>query len=261
MLGKFIFRGANIAYSTKGKGRAIVLIHGFLGAKEIWNEYQSRLAKNFQVICIDLPGHGKSACIGYVHNMELLAACVKQLLKQLNKRKAIIIGHSLGGYVGLAFAEMHPEAVLGLILINSTANGDSKAKVSSRNQLIELVKKDKSRAIDLLVPTFFSHKTRKTGWQIKSYLKMAQHCSEQAIIATIEGMKIRKEREILLKFAPFRFHYIISENDSILPSNQLIAETEIGENGSYTIIEDSSHMSIMDKKEQVFRVIKTFSKQ
>jgi pimeloyl-ACP methyl ester carboxylesterase len=261
MLGTFLFRGATIAYSVKGKGRAILLIHGFLGAKEVWKDYESRLAKNFKVISIDLPGHGNSDCIGYVHNMELMAECCKNALHHLSIRKAIIVGHSLGGYVSLAFGEKFPDAVLGLILVNSTAKGDSADRKKSRNQLIKMVKKDRLKIVGLLVPSFFSIKNRKTTWQVKRYLKLAKNCSEQAIIATAEGMKIRKEREIVLKFAPYPYHYIIGKQDSILPWKQLVKETEIGMNGSYSLLEDASHMSLMESKEQVFRIIKSFSKR
>ena len=112
MFGNFVFRGANISYSVKGKGRSILLIHGFLACKEIWKDYDSRLAKHFRVVTLDLPGHGESGCIGYVHNMELLAECIKKLLQLLVIRKTIVVGHSLGGYVGLAFAENYPDSVL-----------------------------------------------------------------------------------------------------------------------------------------------------
>lgn len=261
MLGSFEFRGAKIAYSTKGKGRTILLIHGFLGAKEIWNDFESRLARNFKVISIDLPGHGKSHCIGYVHNMELLADCCKHLLTHLSVRKAIVVGHSLGGYVGLAFGEKFPDSVLGLMLVNSTAKGDSEERKKSRNQLIKLVKKDRQKLLDVLVPSFFSLQTRKTKWQINSYLKMANNCTEQGIIATAEGMKIRKEREIVLKFAPYPYRYIIGAQDSILNPNQLIKETEIGQFGTYTLLDDASHMSLLENKEQVFKEIKLFSKR
>lgn len=261
MLGTFLFRGAKISYSTKGKGRTILLIHGFLGAKEIWKEYETRLAKNFKVISIDLPGHGESDCIGYVHNMELLAECCKTLLQNLSVRKAIVAGHSLGGYVSLAFGEKFPDSVLGLILINSTAKGDSIDRKKSRNQLMKMVKKDRLKILSVLVPSFFSIRTRKTTWQIKRYLNFAKNCSEQAIIATAEGMKIRKEREIVLKFAPYPYHYIIGKKDSILSYKQLMKETKIGEQGSYSLLEDASHMSLIETKEQVFKAIKDFSKR
>ena len=261
MLGTFVFRGASIAYSAKGKGRAILLVHGFLGAKEIWREFETRLAKHYKVICLDLPGHGNSECVGYVHNMELLADCCKGLLTHLSVRKAILVGHSLGGYVGLAFGEKYPDSVLGLMLVNSTAKGDSTDRKKSRNQLTNLVKKDRTKVLQALVPGFFSLKNRKTKRQIKSYLKMAEKCTEQGIIAAAEGMKIRKEREIVLKFTPYKYHYIIGAQDSILNADQLISETLIGAKGSYELLEDASHMSLVESPEQVFKEIKKFAKR
>ena len=261
MVGTSVFRSATIAYSVKGKGRSILLIHGFLGAKEIWKELESRLAKSFKVVSIDLPGHGQSACIGYVHDMELLAECCKSLLTHLSIRKSIVVGHSLGGYVSLAFGEKFPDSVLGLMLVNSSAKGDSEDREKSRNQLIRMVKKDRLKLLTSLVPSFFNIKNRKSTWQIMGYLKMAKNCSEQAIIATVEGMKTRKEREIVLKFAPYPYHYIIGVHDSILNCDQLIKETKIGANGSYSLLEGASHMSLVERKEDVFRAIKSFSKR
>jgi len=261
MLGSFVFRGATIAYSTSGKGRAILLIHGFLGAKEIWKELEGQLAKQFKVVSIDLPGHGQSECIGYVHNMELLATCCRGLLTHLSIRKAVVVGHSLGGYVSLAFGEQFPDSVIGLMLVNSTAKGDSAKRKKSRDQLIKLVKKDRSKILTSLVPGFFNLKNPATAAHIKSYLHMANECSEQSIIATAEGMKIRKEREIVLKFAPYHYHYIIGAQDSILNSEQLKNETQIGVNGSYSLLEDASHMSLVESKDEVFKAIKSFSKR
>ena len=90
---------------------------------------------------------------------------------------------------------------------------------------------------------------------------MANNCTEQGIIATAEGMKIRKEREIVLKFAPYPYRYIIGAQDSILNPNQLIKETEIGQFGTYTLLDDASHMSLLESKEQVLKEIKLFSKR
>ena len=67
------YRGVDVAFSDKGKGRAVVLLHGFLGAKEIWESTLSNLSKSYRVIAIDLPGHGATPCIGYAHSMELMS--------------------------------------------------------------------------------------------------------------------------------------------------------------------------------------------
>lgn len=258
---KFSFRGSEFAYKVKGKGRAIVFLHGFLGSKEIWDDYLTRLAKNFKVISLDLPGHGESQNLGYIHEMELIAKLIHSLLQQLKIRKVILVGHSLGGYVALAFAEQFPDSLLGLILVNSTAKGDTKSKVASRNRLIKLLKKDSIKPIALLVPSFFNFKTRNTAYQKRRYLHMAMKANNSGVIATIEGMKIRKEREIVLKFAPFPFLYLIGVHDQLLPSNGLIEEANLNKNGIFDLFENSSHMIFWEEKEKCFKQIKNFSKK
>lgn len=260
MKSAFLFRGANVAYSIKGKGQNVLFIHGFLGSKEVWNSYQKRFSKNYRVIAVDLAGHGNSDCIGYVHTMELFADSIHALLKHLNIKKSFIIGHSLGGYVALAFAEKFPDSVSGLCMMNSSAKGDDQYRLKSRDQLIELVKSDKERALELLIPGFFNLKKRNTHWHIKKYLKLAGNCTERGIIATIEGMKIRKEREIVLKFAPFPYSFIIGEKDSILKSEVLIEESKLNENGIYYLVENTSHMGYMEAEEKVFGLLKRFLK-
>lgn len=260
MKASVVYRGAKLSYEINGKGRALLLIHGFLGSKEIWKNYVPRLKHHYKVITIDLPGHGESECIGYLHNMELLAGALKYLLQQLKIRKVLLLGHSLGGYVSLAFAEKYPDDVLGLILMNSSAKGDSPKRKKSRDQLIQLIKKNKTKALNLLIPSFFATKNRRTHWQIKRYLKMANNCTEQSIIATIEGMKIRKEREIILKFSPFPFLFFVGKNDPILGVEDLITQSQLSELGNYHLFENSSHMCFYEEEEKVFKLIKRFGK-
>ena len=257
----FEFRKAQISYQIVGKGRTIVLLHGFLGAKEIWGDYVSRLSKKYRLIVLDIPGHGQSESLGYLHHMELLADLVREILHSLKIRKALLIGHSLGGYISLAFAEKYPDSLQGLILLNSTAKGDDSKRKSSRDQLIKLVKQDKTRAIELLVPTFFGLKSRNTHHHIRSYLRKAKNCSAQAIVATVEGMKIRKEREIVLKFAPFQYLFIIGEHDKILDSKDLIEQAMLSPKGSHLLLENSSHMSMMEEREAVYKAISSFAKR
>ena len=122
------FKGAKIHFTDTRKGRCIVLLHGFLESMEIWNEYVKLLSKRYRVICIDLPGHGKSENIGYVHTMELMADCVKEVLYSLQITKCVMIGHSMGGYVTLAFAEKHERNLRGFALFHSHAAPDSEEK-------------------------------------------------------------------------------------------------------------------------------------
>jgi pimeloyl-ACP methyl ester carboxylesterase len=256
----FHYKGAKLAYQKKGKGRTIVLIHGFLGSSQIWKEFVPRLSKRFQLITVDLFGHGESDCLGYVHNMELQAEGINSLLKHLSIRKAVFVGHSLGGYVSLALAEKYPDKVLGLVMLNSTAKGDSQQKKKSRNQLIQLVKENKERAIELLIPTFFQTNGNNARQGVRKYKTLAKRCNEQGIVANLEGMKIRKEREIVLKFAPFPYLYLIGKYDTILAVNELVEESNLNEKGEYLLLEETSHMGFYEEQEKVFKAISNFSK-
>lgn len=255
------FLGEKVSYSIQGKGRTLFLIHGFLGSKKLWDPLVKRLKKHFQVITVDLPGHGDSNSIGYVHSMEMMADMVSSILGANKIRKAILVGHSLGGYVSLAFAEKFPDKLYGLVLINSTANSDSEQRIASRNQLIELVKHNRNRAVEALIPSFFVGDTRKIKQLQKKYLKEAQRCSKRGIIASVEGMKIRKEREIVLKFAPYPYLYIIGEKDPILDPKILSEQLKLGETSYELRLSESAHMSFLEEEGKVYAALKKFGQK
>src|ERR1035437_7644456 len=135
------FRKIKVRYTDNGEGRVIVLLHGFLGSHEIWSECVKKLSKKFRIIAIDLPGHGETPAIGYYHSMELLAQSVKAVLDKIGVRRYLIVGHSMGGYAALAFAELYPENVSGLCMFHSTSYADSEGKKKDRDRIIGLVKK------------------------------------------------------------------------------------------------------------------------
>ena len=106
-----LFKNTKISYSDQGKGTAVVLLHGFLENKSMWNAFIPELSIRNRVIAIDLLGHGETECLGYVHTMEDQADMVHSVLQELKIRKVVLIGHSMGGYIALAFAELYPENV------------------------------------------------------------------------------------------------------------------------------------------------------
>ena len=124
----FLYKNTSVHFTISGKGSAIVLLHGFLENNTMWNEITKVLSKRNKVICIDLLGHGKTENHGYIHTMEDQAEMVKAVLNHLHLRKYIIIGHSMGGYIALAYSKLFPQNIKGLCLMNSTALPDSEEK-------------------------------------------------------------------------------------------------------------------------------------
>ena len=124
MQGFVNYKNIRIHFSSEGKGNVVVLIHGFLENRTMWKDIVPILAKKNRVITIDLLGHGETDCLGYVHTMEEQAKVTKTVLNHLKLRKYTLIGHSMGGYIALAFADLFPKTIKGLCLMNSTYKND-----------------------------------------------------------------------------------------------------------------------------------------
>ncbi|MDZ7845315.1 MAG: alpha/beta hydrolase [Owenweeksia sp.] len=127
-MSSFDFKGISFSYSDFDKGPAVIFLHGHLENRSMWRDIVKEIPKSYRKITLDLPGHGESGNLGYVHTMEDMAEAVKALVNHLKLKRFILAGHSMGGYVALAFAEMFPEQVKGLILMNSNTKADTPEK-------------------------------------------------------------------------------------------------------------------------------------
>ncbi|MEH6703186.1 alpha/beta hydrolase [Galbibacter orientalis] len=254
------FKGTDIFYEDAGKGSAVVLLHGFLENATIWNSLKEELLSRYRVITIDLLGHGKTGCLGYVHTMEMMAETVKAVLDELMVRRVSLIGHSMGGYVALAFAEAHPDDVKALVLVNSTTSADSEVKKKNRDRAIEMVKHNHKSFVRMGIANLFRPKNRKIfAEEIKALKKEALKTPVQGIVAALEGMKIRNDREILLHFTPFQKMMIIGRKDPVLNYEALIEQVEEAE---VKVVEfPDGHMSFIENKSQFIDNIKKFLKK
>ena len=170
----------------------------------MWDNYIATFSKKNRIITIDLLGHGETECLGYVHTMEDNADAVHAVLAELRIRKVILLGHSMGGYVALAFAELYPEYVTGLVLLNSTATADSEERKVNRDRAIRAVKQSFVNFISLSIANLFSEENReRLVSEIESVKNKALKTPLQGIVASLEGMKIRTDREVLLHLTSF----------------------------------------------------------
>ncbi len=222
-----LFKNTKIHFNDYGKGKAIVLLHGFLENSTMWKDLTPRLLKQNRVITIDLLGHGQTECLVYVHTMELMAEAVNTVLRHLKIKQAMFIGHSMGGYVALAFAELYPKIVQGLCLANSTSQEDSDERVLLRSRAIEAVKSNYDSIVRHSISNLFRPKNRIIfSEELKAVKKEALKTPVQGYIAAQEGMKIRKNRETILRFGKFKKMMIISKKDPVLNYDSLINETK-----------------------------------
>ncbi len=257
---QYNYKGTSVHYTDEGKGTTIVLLHGFLENLTMWQAIKPSLLQRNRVVCIDLLGHGKTECFGYVHSMELMADVVTEVLKHLKVRRSILVGHSMGGYVALAFAEMYPDNVKGLCLLNSTTRADSAERVSLRNRAIEAVKSNYDSLVRMSISNLFRPKNRTLfKEEIKHVKKEALKTPLQGYIAAQEGMKIRMDREALLHFSPYPKMMIIGKKDPILNYHDLTDQV----NGSSVekIELPDGHMSHIENQQEVISALQKFVKR
>jgi pimeloyl-ACP methyl ester carboxylesterase len=254
-----IYKNTQIAYTDQGKGTAIILLHGFLENQTMWSAFVPEFSKKNRVITIDLLGHGHTECLGYVHSMEDQADMVHGILHELKIRKAILVGHSMGGYVALAFAEMYADNVKGLVLLNSTSLADSEERKTNRDRAIKAVKKDYSTFVRLSIANLFSEENRAILLdEIEAVKLEALKTPLQGIVAALEGMKIRKDREVILHFAPYPILLILGKKDGVLIYNDNIGQIE-GTKVQLTTFEDG-HMSHIENEKELKNVLLEFFK-
>ena len=253
------YKNAAIFYTDSGKGPAVVLIHGFLENTTMWNVIIPELSKRNRVIAIDLLGHGKSDCIGYTHSMELFAETLEAVLKKVRIRKCVLVGHSLGGYVALAFAEKHPKRVKGLCLMNSTSNEDTADRKLLRTRANKMVHKNFSNLVRMSFTNLFSEESRIVFKdQMKNALSEAMQTPIQGYIAGQEGMKLRPNRNHVLAENSFKKLIIMGKKDAVLDYKTSLEEVE--KTNSKHVALPQGHMSHIENLEKLILILKDFLK-
>lgn len=254
---QILYKKTAISYSDTGKGTALVLLHGFLENQTMWNDLNPILSHKNRLITIDLLGHGATECLGYIHSMENNAEIVKAVLSNLRIRKAIFIGHSMGGYVALAFAELYPTTIKGLVLLNSTSKEDSAERKDNRDRAIKAVKQNYVNFVRLSVANLFSVNNReRLEKEIESVKLEALKTPLQGIVASLEGMKIRKDREFILHESEFPKLLILGKKDCVLIYKDNLSQIE--NTNTELIIFPDGHMSHIENKEELGKVLLGF---
>jgi pimeloyl-ACP methyl ester carboxylesterase len=254
------FKNTAISYTDQGKGTAVVLLHGFLENQSMWKAILPELLKKNRLITIDLLGHGATECLGYVHSMEDQSDVVNHVLHELKIRKAVLIGHSMGGYVALAFAELYPEAVKGIVLVNSTSRADSDDRKRNRDRAIVAVKQNYSAFIRMSIANLFSENNReRLDAQIEAVKLEALKTPLQGIVAALEGMKIRKDREVMLHFAPYPIQLILGKKDGVLLYAENCDQIKDSQVGLITF--EDGHMSHIENQMELVTVLVGFLKK
>jgi pimeloyl-ACP methyl ester carboxylesterase len=255
-LKNFDMKKSTMAYLDMGNGKTIVLLHGFCGSSRYWEKIIPELSKNYRVIAPDLPGHGESTILEENDKIEDIADLVKNLLDVLNIQQVTMFGHSLGGYITLAFAEKYSERLNGFSLIHSTAFPDSdEAKQGRVSSAVKVKEKGIHSLIDGLVPKLFSPDNLEKNY-VDSVKTIGYGTSPQGAISTLMAMKERSDRNNVLEGTQLPVLLIAGEKDQIIPSEKTFSVSK--SNIKHSLINDSGHMSMYENPKVLISEIKKY---
>ncbi|MFN9109564.1 MAG: alpha/beta fold hydrolase, partial [Bacteroidota bacterium] len=189
-----------LSYEIEGEGIPLMLVHGFGEDGYVWNEVARFLSSKYQIIIPHLSG----SYLSPIHNLLLvdnlsMESLAEDLLKILDAEKidkAVMLGHSMGGYITLAFAEKHDERLLAFGLIHSTSYADSEVKKEARLKSVDFLKNNSTKSfLEVATPNLFGTQYKISHPEkINELIERASQIPEASMMAYLRAMRKRKDR-------------------------------------------------------------------
>lgn len=258
-----------LAYFDEDNGESqdtkavVLLLHGFGEDHCIWKEQITFLSKYFRVIAPNLPGvHCKPLNIHHSHapSIQNYVELMHELMHSLHIDKYYVIGHSMGGYIGLAFADYYVNHVIGLGLVHSTSYEDSPAKKESRLKVAEFIQEHGTQKfLETATQNLFGNAFKKTHpEQIQNVMDSVSDVSSEAMIQFVMAMRNRKAHTHLLTQQRIPIWMIVGEADIAVPIEDSLQQTQLLPPNNVLILEEVGHMGMLEATEQVNHALLRF---
>jgi pimeloyl-ACP methyl ester carboxylesterase len=258
-----LYRDSPISYRVIGHGSPVVLIHGFGEDSNVWKYQVDFLGHDFKLIVPDLPGSGHSPFIAAA-DIDTYREITKQLIeKELpNKETVTMIGHSMGGYVALSFAEKYPERLNAFGLFHSSAFADTEEKKIARKKSIEFIHANGANAfLKTATPGLFAEAfTQEHPSDIEALIEAINYFTKEALVQYYEAMIARPDRTAVLKEYSKPILFIIGEHDKAVPMPLGLQQAYLPKEAHIHILHNSGHMGMWEEKEKANSILLDFIK-
>jgi len=252
-------QGHQIFYRTIGNGRPVVLIHGFGEESNVWENQIELLKDKFQLIIPELPGSGHSEIIADM-SIDGMAEVIHFIIQHEKIEQCIVIGHSMGGYITLAFAEKYQEYLSAFGLFHSTAYPDNEEKKEVRRKGIEFIKeKGPFEFLRTSIPNQFSPITKKQNPDlVDEFIDGLRNFSADVLVSYYEAMIKRPDRTKVLKKATAPVLFVMGEHDNAVPLQDVLKQCHLPEKSYIHILYQSGHLGMLEEAEKSNRILEKF---
>jgi len=262
-----VFQDKTIHYRIYGNGKTVMLLHGFGEDSTVWEPQVNFLQQHFRLIVPDIPGSGQSEFVPNA-NIETYAEIVKEIFDRelqstLPGAGGALIGHSMGGYIALAFAEKYPGYLNSFGLFHSSAFADNEEKKQVRKKAIEFIK-EKGAATFLKTSTpalFTGEYAARHPEKINELVEKGAHFSNEALIQYYEAMIARPDRTAVLKNFNQPILFLIGEHDMAIPLQSSLDQCYLPVQSHVHILAGSAHMGMWEEEEKANNILLVFLSQ
>ncbi|GAA3923790.1 alpha/beta fold hydrolase [Hymenobacter algoricola] len=239
----------------------LVFLHGFAESREIWSELLSGFPADYRLVNLNLLGHGTNIHDVRDYSMEAQARYVAEKLQAAGVEKALLVGHSMGGYVALAFAERWPERVAGLALINSSAYADSEDKKASREKNVAFVERHGvEKFMESFIRPLFAPANRESMGRQREFLEeIGKATPAETIIGGLRAMAARPDRTKVLGTAKFPVLLVAGKEDLAVPLEHSVAQAPLAPVAHALFLAEVGHLAYFEEPSAVRRALVDFA--
>lgn len=253
----FLYQNKVVAYSDEGEGQTLVLLHGFCEDSSMWDDFIEYLRVDYRIIRMDLPGLGKSETQEGL-SIAGMADVLNALLEDLKIDDCVLIGHSMGGYVSLEFAERHPKKLLGLGIFHSHPYEDSDLSRGMRTKSVEFMERQGhalyvKQLMRRLFPSSYSNEMLLNAMTYK-----AVNYTTAGVVSGQIAMRNRADRANTLRDFKRPVLFILGKKDDLIPFEQSVEQTYLPETAQIHILSHVGHMGMFEDKDTTERAVRDF---
>ncbi len=243
-------------YIKSGKGSPVMLVHGYGENKQVWSAILKHLPKKFQYLMPDLPGFGEQEVVDPV-SMSYFADYLNNILIREKIKKVCLLGHSMGGYIAMAFAEKYPEKLNAIGLLHSHVFADTPEQIPARKKAIEFIQRNgASNYLKDFVKNLFAGATNKKI--IERHLKTIAETPPKGLTSSLQAMIERNDTSATLKNVDFPVLFIFGRQDKLMPLEKVLKQCELPARSMVEILENAGHQGMLEEPKKFAKAVGDF---
>lgn len=239
----------------------LVFLHGFLESAEIWDEFLRDFPPHYRTLRLNLPGYGPEPQVGLNYSFEAAADYVQAQLKATGAHQVLLVGHSMGGYVALAFAEKFPAQVAGLCLFHSSSLPDSEEDQERRQRNREFLEQHGVAAFteEFLKPQFSAAQRESMEHHVRMLQRIGAAVPLEAAIGSMDAMAHRPDRRAVLEKATYPLLFIAGKDDRAVPPEKTHEESLLPDHSTVLWLANVGHLGFLERPTDTRKAVEGFA--